>query len=569
MYARKKFFQKYVQGQDFYYRKIIEDILNNEESHLVCEFKEFLLYGDESEFIQYYFNKDEVKTYLSKICEYYAASTVIFPNYVILRENKYIYNNIQKKQQVINIQEEQEEQKEKLNRKIMNKNNSSDDIDQKTDILFTSNAFNSILNQTNTSYARKIFGLDNNSSTGDNNQSKNASKDLIKLIDKLNYEENKFININNFMSRNSNEQKEKKGGLAGLTKDVKNSFKNKTLILWQTNQQKEDNNINSIKIENISSKDNFYKFYHKKTNSSNVFQSKLRKNNIVIPSTICSNQEKKNSPGNISKVQPILANNNNNNINNNKNNDLKLDTSNKCPGTKKKKIFSQEKTKTLKNLTINNNNRQKKLETKESKKDIKELKSPTNTKNNNNLSPPLPTSGQKVNNNEQKIKINQKKELNSAKYFISKNADTTQKPKPKSREAINYGRNNENLRGGITGKKDNFIFYSKYNSNVPPLEINKKDKFFCTNYTNTNTSTNNNNNNTLKNKANKTKNVQKKNINSTIMDTNFTYNKIKNQGRKSANGNTGYNTNSNINSNINNYTSTKQKLLIGTTSQTN
>ena len=105
----KKLAKKYNRGIEFYRKKVISDIIDNETTHLVASFKEFLIYGDYSEFLQGYFHVREIKKFLPLIFDYYHSSTVIFPNYVILEEKKYIYKNIQKKQQIINVQQEQEE----------------------------------------------------------------------------------------------------------------------------------------------------------------------------------------------------------------------------------------------------------------------------------------------------------------------------------------------------------------------------------------------------------------------------------------------------------------------------
>ena len=87
----KKLAKKYNRGIEFYRKKIITDIIDNETTHLVASFKEFLIYGDYSEFLQGYFQIREIKKFLPLIFDYYHSSTVIFPNYVILEEkNTYI-----------------------------------------------------------------------------------------------------------------------------------------------------------------------------------------------------------------------------------------------------------------------------------------------------------------------------------------------------------------------------------------------------------------------------------------------------------------------------------------------
>ena len=84
----KKLAKKYNRGAEYYRRKVITDIIENESTHLVASFKEFLIYGDYSEFLQGYFEKKEIKKFLPLIFGYYISSTVIFPNYVLLEEKK-------------------------------------------------------------------------------------------------------------------------------------------------------------------------------------------------------------------------------------------------------------------------------------------------------------------------------------------------------------------------------------------------------------------------------------------------------------------------------------------------
>lgn len=234
----KKLAKKYNRGIEFYRKKIITDIIDNETTHLVASFKEFLIYGDYSEFLQGYFQIREIKKFLPLIFDYYHSSTVIFPNYVILEEKKYIYKNIQKKQQIINIQQEQEEmennkknkEKDEEKLKIDDDDNINFDSDStsKSNIL-TSHALNSILNQTNTSNNIKLFGLNKNS---------NTSEDLVKFIEKINNEEKK-ISIKN---KSSN----------------KNKYRNKHIISIHkgNNSKKENNKSNTNTYNTLSTKNN-------------------------------------------------------------------------------------------------------------------------------------------------------------------------------------------------------------------------------------------------------------------------------------------------------------------------
>ena len=196
----KKLAKKYNRGAEYYYRKVITDIIDNEPSHLVSSFKEYLIYGDYSEFMQGYFNLSEIIKFLPLIFEYYHSSTVIFPNYVALKERKYIYKNIQKKQQIINIQQEQEEIDEKKRKKKeeKEKRDKNDIISYESDTtksdIITQHALNSILNQTNTSNNQKLFGLNGNN---------NSSEDMVEFIEKLKNEEKKMT-LKNKNQKNRN-----------------------------------------------------------------------------------------------------------------------------------------------------------------------------------------------------------------------------------------------------------------------------------------------------------------------------------------------------------------------------
>ena len=102
----KRLYNRYRINEDYYNIKIINEIISNENSHIVAEFKDFLIKDDYSEFIQKYYNKNETIDLLKQIFEYYKLSSVVYPNYIVLPENKYIYKNIQKKQKIIDDQQE-------------------------------------------------------------------------------------------------------------------------------------------------------------------------------------------------------------------------------------------------------------------------------------------------------------------------------------------------------------------------------------------------------------------------------------------------------------------------------
>ena len=257
----KKLAKKYNRGIEFYRKKVIADIIDNEATHMVASFKEFLIYGDYSEFLQGYFQIKEIRKFLPLIFDYYHSSTVIFPNYVILDEKKYIYKNIQKKQQIINIQQEQEEMennkknKEKAEEKLKigddDNINFDSDSTSKSDIL-TSHALNSILNQTNTSNNIKLFGLNKNS---------NTSEDLVKFVEKLNNEEKK-VSIKN-KSNNKNKNKNKhiisihKGNNSKKENNKSNTNTYNTLSTKNNTKGKEKSNIDTKSFSDKNIKQNY------------------------------------------------------------------------------------------------------------------------------------------------------------------------------------------------------------------------------------------------------------------------------------------------------------------------
>lgn len=258
----KKLANKYNRTPEYYYKKIITDIIDNESSHIVGLFKEYLIYGDYSEFLQGYFQIKDIIKYLPLIFEYYHSSTVIFPNYVSLPEKKYIYKNIQKKQQIINIQQEQEDIDKKKENKKKEKylhNNEYDilnlesDTTSKSDIL-TPHVLNSILNQTNTSNNKKLFGINSNN---------NTCEDISDFIQKLK-------NIETKISLKNHNQK----------------YKNKHMIsIHKGNNIKKDNNKSNITntFNTLSTKNNT-KGKEKSNVEGKSFSDKNMKNNYNLSS---------------------------------------------------------------------------------------------------------------------------------------------------------------------------------------------------------------------------------------------------------------------------------------------
>ena len=290
-YAYIYFNYKYSYDSNYYNIKVINDIISNEPTHIVSEFKDFLIYGDDSEFLHNNYNKSDILKYLPKIFDYYIKCSVIFPNYVVFPENKYIFKNIKRKQKLIDNQQEQEYKKEQL---LKGEIDYEDD-----DNLFTTGAVYSILNQTNTSNIKKIFGIYKNS--------KNYKKN--------NIEDN---NNNNDLSMNK---------LIENLKNIENKNKEKKKIQTKIIKKKQLLNLkNLLKLK---------------------FESKINNNNINL---------KINIKGRNNKIVEDIINNKNNNKNIFYTNiNVKNSSINKIKKINKKSIVkSKSKSKILKKIKMNN-----------------------------------------------------------------------------------------------------------------------------------------------------------------------------------------------------------------------
>ena len=222
-YVHKYFITFYKNSKNEYNIRMIDDILNNESTHLVAEFKDYLIMGDITEFLQKSYNMKEVKKYLPKIYDYYNSCSVIFPNYVVLHESKYIYKSIRKKQKVIDNQQEQEDKKEKIKKGDIKLEDNEE--------FFGSKTFYSILDQTNTSNVKILFGLDENNNI-------DADETPNNIVTKLEQAENEVMQKKINLIKNKNKP---------IFNTDTNSNTNNNL-----NEDDTSNNVNSINSINNS-----------------------------------------------------------------------------------------------------------------------------------------------------------------------------------------------------------------------------------------------------------------------------------------------------------------------------
>lgn len=126
-----------VNNHDFC-KNIINDIIYNEKAHIVAVFKDYLIYDDTSEFLKRFYKHQESKSRLNKIYEFYDSYSKIYPNYTVMKEAKYVYKNIQKKQKMI----------DNIHRK--NSKGKSERLDQSIpdEKIFVTDVYDSIMNLT-------------------------------------------------------------------------------------------------------------------------------------------------------------------------------------------------------------------------------------------------------------------------------------------------------------------------------------------------------------------------------------------------------------------------------------
>ena len=80
---------------------IISNIIYNNNLHIVSCLKEFLIFFDPDDFLSEFYKLNESCFKIKSYSEFYTLNSRIFPNYILLPESKYIFNNIKKKQNLL------------------------------------------------------------------------------------------------------------------------------------------------------------------------------------------------------------------------------------------------------------------------------------------------------------------------------------------------------------------------------------------------------------------------------------------------------------------------------------
>ena len=249
-YIYKKIIKKYITPQ-YHLINIINNIIYNEKTHVVAGFKDYLISDDTSEFLKRYYKKCESYIRLPRFYEYYDTYSKIYPNYTSIPEGKFIYKNIQKKQRMIDLQEQME---------IRNNKKSNNYItDNKNEIaVFSTDVIHSILNQTNEENIEEIFDINRGNLEIDDQNFYEKVNEIINTIEK-------YENVNN------NSQS------ISLLNIKKNTTNKSSLIKKNILVKKYFNCMPSDLKRNISSNSNSSKNYSSKK-KNNIFNYSKKNN---------------------------------------------------------------------------------------------------------------------------------------------------------------------------------------------------------------------------------------------------------------------------------------------------
>jgi hypothetical protein len=258
--ANQKLIKRYSKHHSFYNIKMINNILNNERTHYVEMFKEYLLYEDYNEFLRQYYGKSLLKTKLQKILNFYEKYSKIFPNYTALRESKYLYKNIKRKQKVIN----------QINENKRNENLDEESYSSYNKTIFNSKVINSIYTGHNTITINK--NNDNNTLLTNDNSVCNFIEQisiLEKETKKIKEQKNKIKEDKNTYKKNGQINFKKLSNLLVNSSNYNsnNFIKNRVKIDFKRNFiERHPNTSNKIKL-------NPYNYISKQKSYSNIIGS--------------------------------------------------------------------------------------------------------------------------------------------------------------------------------------------------------------------------------------------------------------------------------------------------------
>lgn len=431
----KNLHNKYISFENSYELICINNLIYTENCRIVARFKDFLYYDDSSEFLKKYYIKEELPQILTKTFDFYAKYCKVFPNYMILPENEFLYKNLRKKQKMIDklneIKKEEEENRKHLKLK-KNKENENDYI------LFNKKVQESI-EKYKPSFNQSTILMDyinfNNKDNNDNNRNS-------KILNDSDYKNSKIISLNfNNTNYNVNNSELNDLNVSDLTvisllngiNATPNKNKDKNKISF-TPKKKKMLNTEDIRITNNGNK-KFISHYPNMKKSINK-QNNNNKNNNNLNSNIKKKEIKKN-------ITNINNNNTSTTIKKTKNNISQSKTSNqlfisslqkknkdiqsKTKYITKRKLFFTDTEKMISNKKSIYNYNNKKLEKNSHSINTNKYKKKLNEVNYQSVNPSISPPNNKINTIKLKliddmiIKKNKKVKSNIVMYNKNKN----------------------------------------------------------------------------------------------------------------------------------------------------
>ena len=282
--------KKYNVNEDMYNKKIINDIIYDENKHIVSEFKNYLLWDENSDFLKRFYYLHESINRLPKINYYYETYTLFPPVYFCLDDLvKIMIKNVKRKKKYLEMIEEMED----------NNDNSFKKEEKKE--------FKQIINpkdisNTMTFDPSTINNIEINSFLNQNENDNNNLKDFDQIVNFiLNDNENESIVDNKKNKKNNSHEKKN-----SFINNNDNSLFSLNLDLENKKNKEEDLRGNIIKKIDHSQKTIIPKIGKilevKKLNFQNLNQEINKENNNQT-----SNKKKENKPH-------LIKNNSNNKL---------------------------------------------------------------------------------------------------------------------------------------------------------------------------------------------------------------------------------------------------------------
>ena len=290
-YSNNILYKKYSSFKFSYILICVNNLMFNEKCRIVSRFKDYLIYDDDTEFLRIHYKKEILRKTLIKVYDFYDKYNKVFPNYMILPENVYMYKNLRKKQKMIDIHNNilAEKKKNGKNKKKNLNNNENkktniyifdekvkENINRQNNSMLTLSLTNTVIsNYINYNDNKKFENiLDNNSFVESNINNSSISISL--------YSKRSLFNDNNNIKRNNN---------FNLYNDTLRSELSLENIVAVLNNKK----FKKMRNRNNSKCKNLYKFlsidiisnandnkYSEKSRNNNILMNNLKTHNCAI-----------------------------------------------------------------------------------------------------------------------------------------------------------------------------------------------------------------------------------------------------------------------------------------------